>query len=205
MSAQAAVDLDGFFKAVGLALEIHRKQSRIPNDLQPIYTESFPKERLLKTDDPFDVITFSVGASGMADGSNSGTGKQIPRTIISDVDLGGYKVAKLQWQEQAHVVFEIWSRSNTSANALVTWFHRFMMRYGYQVKFYRPRGIDLFRFIGRMKDERESKEDQELYVRRLVYEIRLNYVDAFLDKTLESVDVNLSAGGEVESVTISAQ
>jgi hypothetical protein len=193
-SSLPAVDIGGFFKAVDEALNLHLGSSKWPEGTKPVLVHSFPKERITKPDDPFDVITFSVGGSEMAATSNDGS--RIPRgptlrdKVVSKTKYG-YDNVTVAWKEEVAVIFNIWSRSNRRADDMVNWFHRFMMKYGAVYKFFMARGVDRFQFVRRGRDEVENVEGQEIYKRSLVYMIRIEYVDVLEEKLLETVTLNV--------------
>lgn len=193
-STLPAVDISGFFQAVQDALNLYLKTVKWPVGTEPVFIHTFPQQRLALPDKPFDVITFSVGGSEMATTSNDGG--RVPlapqvREIVDSTSLAGYKDRSIAWKEEVAVVFTIWSKTNAFADAIVTWFHRFMMIFAFGYGFFMARGVDRFFFLKRGKDEVEEVENQELYKRTLVYRIRIEYVLPVTElKTLESVTIS---------------
>src|SRR3954471_8667380 len=109
-SSQPAVDIDGFFSSVDDALKLHLKQAHWPEGTSPTYVHQFPKERVAKADDPFDVISFHVGGALMAPSSNDG--QRVPvapslREVKPNPGQLGYNTPSIAWKEMVEVVFEI--------------------------------------------------------------------------------------------------
>ncbi len=204
-SSLPAVDIQGFFKAVEDALKLHLASSKWPEGTKPTFVHSFPKARLIQPDDPFDVITFSVGGSEMAATSNDGSriprGPQIRDKVARKVKYG-YDNVTMAWKEEVAVVFNIWSKSNRRADDMVNWFHRFMMKYGAIYKFFMARGVDRFQFVKRGRDEVENAEGQEVYKRSLVYMIRIEYVDVLEEKLLETINLNVGIALQTDTIEL---
>lgn len=201
-STRPAADIDGFFTAVNEALKLHLKTVAWPTGTYPTLIHAFPRERLAKVDDPFDVITFSVLSAEMAPTSNDGS--RVPRgPIILDgktQEYMGYNTATLMWWEEATVQFHVWSRSNKRADDMTTWFHRFLMSYAHAYQFFRARGVEQFRFVGRGRDEAEVQAQQELYHRTLTYKFRIQYLQTLLDRQLESVTISLAVDRQTDTI-----
>jgi len=206
-SSEAAVDIQGFFQTVGEALGVHIKTAGAPDGIAPEYVHSFPKKRLSEPGKPFDVITHHVLDGGMSATSNDGS--RIPREPATrertpHPEKAGYNLCIQAWWEDATVVFTIWSNSNENADELAVWFHKFLMRYAYFYGFFKARGIQQFRFVQRLEDSNEDREGQELYVRRLAYSFRLEYLDTFEERQLTDLTVNVTAGRDTETRELSA-
>lgn len=204
-SSKAAVDINGFFEIVGQALADHLKTEGAPAGTAPLYTETFPKARLTKADTPFDAILWSVDSAAMAPTSNDGaTVPRAPslREIYRKEDEAGYNQVVKAWWETYTVQFEIWSKSNPYANILAVWFHRFLIRYAYAYEFFSAFGIQQFRFVARKSDAVETRENQELYVRRLQYSFRLELLDSFKERQLTDLTLNIGVNRDKEVQTI---
>ena len=145
-SSKPAADINGFFQIVGQALAEFIKTEGAPEGTVPVYVETFPKERLSEPDTAFDVILFHVVSGEMAPTSNDGA--TVPRSpMLRNVtripSQAGYNLAQYGWWENYTVEFEVWSKSNSVANSLAVWFHRFLIRYAYYYKFFeasQPKG-----------------------------------------------------------------
>lgn len=186
-----AVDIPGFFDAVEQALQLHIKTEGGPEGLNPVFVHEFPKERLAKPDQTFDVITFKVASSEMAPTLNDGSKPRAPvqRQVKRDSRLGGYNEVYVAWTELVNAEFSIWSKSSLSADIITAWFHDFMMRYAFVYHFFQARGIQLFRFVKRWDDDVDQSFGQELYRRRIQYEFKLETVLKFEQKQLTDVDL----------------
>lgn len=189
-SSLPAVDVDGFFKAVEEALQLQIKTTPPPDGAHPFYVHSFPKERLGKTGEPFDGITWRVVSSGMAPTDNAGS--RIPRKPIlkvekADPKLGGYNQLTEMWWELATGEFTIWSKSSSTRSSLLTWFHKFLMCYANVLLFFEGRGVDKFQFVGRGEDGFETHEEQEVHFGTLTYQFRVQYLDTFTQRRLDSI------------------
>lgn len=200
-SSQKAADIDGFFKLVDQALDLHIKTTGAPEGAVPVYVHSFPKERVGQKDQPFDVITHHVMEGGMAATSNDGS--RVPRgPVLRDrrahPEKDGYNLCVNGWWEDAAVVFTVWSRNSEVADRMTVWFHKFIMRYANFYDFFKARGVQQFRFVKRLEDGVEDREGQELHHRRLVYSFRIEYLDTFEERQLTSVSVNVKGCDPVE-------
>ncbi len=191
-SSLTAVDVDGFFAIVGeiLDMQLQVQGGEAPDGAVPFYVHSFPKERLAKEGQPFDGITWKVLNSTMAPMDNAGS--RIPRKPVSiqggkDSKMGGYNLLTQMWQELATVEFTIWSKSSDTRSRLLVWFHKVLMRYVNVLQFLDGRGITMFQFIGRGEDQFESREQQEVHYGTLTYQFRVQYLDTFSQKQLETI------------------
>jgi hypothetical protein len=206
-STRSASTIPGFFDSVNAGLQLFMKTEGglPPAGTTPTFVHAFPKERLAKPDDPFDVITFRVLESTMAPTDN--TGSRVPRApslrqIKPHSQLDNYNLRVLGWWELVKVEFSLWSKSSARADSLTNWFHLYMMKYAFGYQYFRARGVDYFRFVGRADDDVDFSTDQEVYRRRLIYEIRLETLDAFEEKTLESVDVNIRGERSTDTLVL---
>lgn len=193
-SPQPAVTINGFFEIVKQALDLYIKTEGQPDNINPVLVEEFPRERVTKQDDTFDIITFRVKSSTMAASTNSEMIPKRPslRESKPHPELGPQHMLNTYgWWEMVQPEFTIWSRSNINANVMTEWFHIFLIKYAYFTKFFNGRGIDNFVFVERIDEEIDHNEGQELYKRRLVYEFRLNRLETTDSRVLTNVGVNI--------------
>lgn len=194
-STQPAADIQGFFKIVGEALNLHIKTEGPPDGNVPVYVEDFPKERLDKPDDPFYVITFAVDGCEMSSTSNDADRRpRLPviRNEIQHPSLEGYNLVTFGWWEDAVVIFTIWGRTNGNANNLGIWFHKFMMKYAGMFKFFDARGVQQFRFVKRLQDATTQQEGQEIYSRSFAYSIRVEYLDTAIRRQITNISPSVN-------------
>jgi hypothetical protein len=204
-SSKPAADINGFFQIVGQALVEFIKTEGAPEGTVPVYVETFPKERLSEPDTAFDVILFHVVSGEMAPTSNDGA--TVPRSpMLRNVaripSQAGYNLAQYGWWENYTVEFEVWSKSNSVANSLAVWFHRFLIRYAYYYKFFEAFGVQQFKFAGRQEDKSDEKENQELQIRRLRYSFRLEFLDTFTERQLTDLTLNFTIKRDVQTVEL---
>ena len=205
-SSKPAVDINGFFQIVGQALTNYVTTEGLPQGVTPFYVEDFPKERLSQPDTPFDGFTFHVVDGEMATTSNLGNAPRQPTLRETRVmnELTGYNEVTLGWWENYTVIFETWSKSNGTANDLCMWFHRFLIRYAYFYKVFEAYGVKQLRFLKRLEDTVELKENQELYKRQYAYTFRLEYLDTFVERQLTDLTVNVSIGRNIQTIEVPA-
>jgi len=192
-SSLRAVDVDGFFRVVAEALALEMSISEVPDGAHPVFVHTFPKERLAKEGQPFDVITWKVLSSGMAPTDNAGS--RIPRKPMNipggpDPNASGYNMLTQMWWELATAEFTIWSKSSDTCSILLTWFHKLLMRYANVLKFFEARGVDKFQYVGRGEDGFETREEQEVHYGTLTYQFRVQYLDTFSERQLELLAVH---------------
>jgi hypothetical protein len=204
-STLKAIDVDCFFDSVGeiLQLQLEVQGGEAPDGAVPFYVHSFPKERLARTGDPFDGITWGVLSSTMASMDNAGgriSRKPMEIEVKPDPNRSGYNSVTQIWLETSTVEFTIWSKSSDTRSKLLTWFHKVLMRYANVLQFFDGRGIYQFQFVGRGADTFETREQQEVHFGTLTYQFRVQYVDSYLEKQLTS----LTATAQVESGDISS-
>lgn len=203
MSSKNAVDINGFFEVVGKAFNEYIKTEGAPDNISPEYVEWFPQERIGKPDTPFEVITFSVLEASLSPVLNDGRVNRNPSGRPPSVDKTkeGYNRINYGWWEDYTVQFEIWSKSNPTANKLAVWFHKFLIKYNFFYKFFPAYGIQHFKFEKRLADEVEVKEDQEIYKRRLCYSFRLEMLDTFINKQMTDITLEISTRNKGEIQT----
>ena len=204
-SSKPAADINGFFQIVGQALAEFIKTEGAPEGTVPVYVETFPKERLSEPDTAFDVILFHVVTGEMAPTSNDGA--TVPRSpmlrnVTKIPTQAGYNLAQYGWWENYTVEFEVWSKTNSVANSLAVWFHRFLIRYAYYYKFFEAFGVQQFKFAGRQEDKSDTKENQELQIRPLRYSFRLEFLDTFTERQLTDLTLNFKIKRDVQTVEL---
>ncbi len=203
-SSQPAVDIPGFFDAVEQALALYIKTEGTPDNTSPTMVHEFPKERLAKPDDKFDIITFKVASSEMAPTMNDGSKPRSPvqRDVKPHPKLAGYNLQISGWWELVNAEFSVWSKSSRNADLVTAWFHTFMVKYAFLYKYFMSRGVQHFRFAKRADDDVVESFGQELYRRRLTYEFRLETLFGIEQKRLTDVDVNYGIDKQVDSIEI---
>lgn len=191
-SSLPAVDIPGFFDAVEEAMSLYLKTEGKPDNTTPTLVHEFPKERLLKPDDSFDVITFKVASAEMAPTLNDGSKPRNPshRESKNHPVLGGFNLETWGWWELVQAEFSIWSKSSRNADLITAWFHGFIVKYAFIYKFFLARGVQHFRFVKRWDDDVDQSFGQELYKRRITYEFRLETLFEYEKKQLTDVDIN---------------
>lgn len=205
-SSQPAVDIPGFFDLVEEALTLYVKTEGPPDQTRPILVHEFPKERIAKPDDKFDVITFKVALSEMAATMNDGSKPRSPRLRESKPHpkLAGYNITIGGWWELVQAEFTVWSKSSRNADLVADWFHKFMMKYAFLYKLFLSRGVQNFRFVKRADDDVDQSFGQELYKRRLTYEFRLETLIGAEQKQLTDVDVNYGVENNTDTITLTS-
>lgn len=203
-SSLPAVSIPGFFDAVEQALAVHIKTEGTPDSTRPTVVHEFPKERIAKTDDKFDIITFKVANAVMAPTMNNGASPRSPRLreVRQHPKLAGYNLAVEGWVELVQVEFCIWSKSSRNADLVADWFHTFIRKYAFIYKFFMARGVQNFRFVKRADDDIDHSFGQEVYRRRLTYEFRLETLFGFEEKQLTDLDINYGVSGPNDSITL---
>lgn len=198
-SSEPVCDIQGFFKLVEQAFNEFCTTQQVPPGSEPVFTHSFPSERLTARnqgagpDQSFDVITHHVFSSGMAALDNAGT-----RIPFAPMQMGqipspvndGYNQITYGWTESTQVVFTIWSKSNEVADDLANWFHKFLMKYAHMYKYFQSRGVQHLKYEGRLEDDTQTRESQELQRRRLVYSARLQYLDTYEVPVLREIEIH---------------
>lgn len=207
-SSQPAVDIPGFFDAVEQALALHIKTDGTPDGTKPTLVHEFPKERLAKPDDKFDIITFKVASSEMAPTMKDGSKPRSPvqRESKPHPTLKGYNIQINAWWELVQAEFSVWSKSSRNADSIAAWFHDFMVKYAFIHKFFTSRGVQVFRFVKRADDDVDHSFGQELYRRRLTYEFRLETLFGIEQKLLTDIDVTYGTGsGQIDKIEMKSQ
>lgn len=199
-----AVDIPGFFDLVEQAMAVYIKTEGQPDQTKPTLVHDFPKERLAKPDDMFDIITFKVSEARMAPTLNDGSAPRGPRTrqVKTHPTLAGFNLQIDGWWELVQAEFCVWSKSSRNADLVADWFHKFMMKYAFQYKFFYSRGVNNFRFVRRADDDVDHSFGQELYRRRLTYEVRLESLLAVEQKVLTDLDINYGVSGPDQEINL---
>ena len=192
-STYPAVNVEGFFRAVGLAQTDYLDRFKIDPDSRPLYTEEWPKERLALVGQPFDFIGFHVVRSQRSSTSND---SYIPANGIRLVEqqrdpaVADYIQEDYMWTEEAIVQFTIFSQSNTRASAVMSWFVALLLFYHHQ-KWFQAYGVNYMVFQGRLEDTLEKSQNQDLYTRRVQFRVRVQNIFNLEAKTLETFTFNL--------------
>jgi hypothetical protein len=203
-SSQPMVDIPGFFDLCQKALDLYLKVADPPDQTKPLLVHEFPKERLMKEDDKFDVITYKVASGTMAPTMNDGSTPRTPklRETKPHPKLTNYNVEIYGHTELIQAEFIIWSKSSRNAHLIAEWFHAFMMRTAYVLKLFLSRGVQNFRFIGRKDDDVDQSFGQELYKNRLTYEFRIERLFAGEQRQLTDLDLNYGVNGPTDSINL---
>ena len=202
-----AVDIGGFFHMLQGALALYIQTEGQPENTNPEFIEEFPRERLTKQDETFDIITFRVKSAVPASNTNSGGAPKRPalRESKPSPTLGpDYKEQVYGWWETVRPEFTIWSRNNANANDMTEWFHIFLMKYAFINKYFAGRGIENFVFIERADEDVDHNEGQEIYKRRLTYEFRLNRMLTTQSRSLTNVSVTYGIGNQVDQIELTS-
>ena len=204
-SPQPAVDINGFFKLVGEALALCIETEGPPPNGAPIYVQEYAQEKLAAEDQTNDIVVFRVVSGKMASNLNGGGNPKRPslREAKTHPEKGtGYQIEIYGWYEQHVVEFTLMSRSNINGNILAEWFHMFLMKYAFALRYFLGRGVDNFEFVERNDDPVDHKEGQEVYVRRLSYQFRLNRLYATESRRLTDIDLTSGIGSEIDNVKL---
>ena len=191
-----SVDWDGFFAAVGEAFNLSLVSQGPPGQSAPIFVGEYPKDNLGNFTTKFDVILFSNNGCELA--STSPKQDRIPkgptlRETKPHPTKARYSLATFGWWEMMDAQFQIYSLSRDRANALTTWFHLMMMQY-IGLGFFRDRGVNYIKFKTRGQEEFSRAFGQELYIRKLNYDVRLELLKNFETKNVESLQIQPEQG-----------
>lgn len=204
-SSQPAADYEGFFAAVGEVIQLQQQSQAVPSEWGLKYVEEYPKSREGNGfDHSFDIVLYRVISSRMAEMSRGVTPKGLFR-LESRPAPGKARFHQVieGWFEDTVVEFQVLSKSNQTANQVAIWLHRCLMEYAHKMKFFYARGVQNFRFVGRLEDEVVKDFGQDLYRRRLQYSFRLIFLLNYEAKDLESIHLelrSLSASGQASPV-----
>jgi hypothetical protein len=204
-SSQPAADHEGFFAAVGEVIGLQQQSQAVPSQWNLKYVAEYPKSREgAGFDQPFDIVLHRVISSRMADGA----GGRVPKGLSRFDERPAPNKARYHqiiegWLEDTVVEFQVLSKSNQTANQVAVWLHRCLMEYAYRMKFFLARGVQNFRFVGRLEDDVTKEFGQDLYRRRLQYSFRIIFLLNYEAKDLESIHLelrSLAASGEASPV-----
>jgi hypothetical protein len=207
-SSKPAVNVEGFFRAVGDAQKDYLDRFQINEAERPLYTEEWPKERLAEVGKPFDFIGFHVVRSQRASNSNTeyrpANGLTLVETQPSEKEAG-YLEENFMWTEEAVVQFTIFSQSNARATDVMQWFVALVLYYAH-TKFFFARGVNYLVYQGRLEDTIEKTQNQDLYTRRVQFRIKVQNIFNLEAKTLEtfSFNIGLKGGSSTTSISIPA-
>jgi len=201
-----SVDWDSFFAAVNDAFNLQVESSGPPGQKAPVFVADYPKDTLGNPVQGLDVILFEVVSSKMAGTDPSGK-RRIPkgptwRETIPHPTKERYSLVTIGWWELMTARFTIYSDSHDRANKLASWFHQMMMRYTFELSFFRARGVQYMIFLERGRDTFSRVFGQELHSRTFDYGVRLELLHSFESKDLESVVICLP---EQEEFTVEEQ
>ena len=191
-----AVDWDTFFDAVGDAFRLHLESAGPPGHKEPILVSEFPKTNEGNFDTSFDVILFHMVRSERAAMDPSGRNR-IPkgptrREVKPHPCKARYSLVTIGWWELMTTRFSVHSLSRDRADQVTSWFHRMMMRYTFDLSFFKARGVHYMTFDHRGEDEFTREYGQEIYVRTLDYNVRLELLQSFEVKDIESFDIQIA-------------
>lgn len=197
-TALPAVDYDTFFNAVNDAFVLNLQSIGPPGQKAPVLVAEVPKDNEGNFDTSFDVIVFKIMKSEMAatDPSNKRRFPKgpTPRETKPHPTKARYSLTTVGWWEMMTVRFIVYSLARDRADEITKWFHFMMMRYSAYLGFFRDRGVQYFHFAGRGEDEFSRQWGQELYIRTLDYNVRLELLQSFEVKDLESINIQLPEG-----------
>jgi hypothetical protein len=198
-----SVDWDTFFDAVELAFNLHVKSAGPPGQKAPIFVAEYPKKNEGNFDTSFDVILYKVVGSERAATDN--TGRRVPkgptlRERKPHPTKARYSLVTIGWWEMMTARFLIYSLSRDRADEITSWFHRMMMRYTSDLSFFRARGVQYMTFDKRGEDQFSKEYGQELYVRTLDYQVRLELLNTFEAKDIEAVNIQMDQTAEINVV-----
>jgi hypothetical protein len=206
-SSLPAVDIDGFFRAVGEAFTTELNLANVAEANRPLFLEEWPKERLAKPGIPFDFFGYHVVLSRRASTSNQGYRAAKGLTLIEQKPSrtnAGYTSFTFGWLEEAVVQFTVFAQSNRRATDLMKWFQALVTKYHTIYDYFKARGVNYFVFHQRLEDGIEKAENQDLYTRRLQYVVRVQNLLTLEAKSLESLQLNvgLRKDGEIDTITL---
>jgi hypothetical protein len=201
-----SVDWDTYFDAVQQAFVLHLESAGPPGQKAPVLVADVPKTNEGNFDTSFDVITFKIVQSVRAATDPSGK-RRFPkgpniREVKPHPTKARYSLVTFGWWEQVDVRFTIFALSRDRADEITKWFHYMMMSYCFFLDFFRARGVQDMRFLKRGEDDFSKMYGQELYVRTLDYSVRLELLQSFERKGLESIEI---IADETPEITLQEQ
>jgi hypothetical protein len=190
-----AVDWGTFFDAVNTAMDLHLQTYGPPGQKAPTLVSEVPKTNEGNFDTSFDVILYKIMESKRAASDPSGR-RRIPkgptvREVKPHPTKARYHIVTVGWWELMKARFTIYALSADRASEVTEWFHRMMMRYTFDLSFFKARGVQYMTFDGRGEDEFSRLFGQELYIRNLDYNVRLELLESFEVKDIESLNIKI--------------
>jgi len=191
-----AVDWDTFFDAVAEAMKLHIASTGPPGQRAPTLVAEYPKDNEGNPTTPFDLIIYGIQKSVRA--ATDPKQQRIPkgptlRERRPHPTKKGYSLITIAWWEMMTVRFVCYGLSSTRADEITKWFHKMMMRYIFDLSFFRVRGVQYMTFEERGPCEFSREYGQEVHFRHLDYNVRLELIETFECKNLESI--NVTVGG----------
>lgn len=196
-----SVDWDTFFNAVEDAFNLHLESYGPPGQKKPVFVAEYPKINEGNFDNSFDVILFKIVGSEKAatdPGGRRFPKGPTPREKKPHPTKARYSLVTFGWWEMMTARFVIYGLSRDRADEITSWFHRMMMRYAFDLSFFRARGVQYMTFDKRGEDLLSKEYGQELYVRTLDYKVRLELLSTFEIKDIEAVNIQLDETAEIE-------
>lgn len=205
-----SVDWSTFFKAVNDCFNLHLQTYGPPGEKKPIFTADYPKENNGNFTTGFDVISYSILQSVRAatDPSNK---RRVPkgptlRESRPHPTKERYSLVTFGWWEMMVPRFTITSLSRDRADEVTMWFHKMMMRYIFDLSFFKNHGVQYMTFKERGPDTFSKAYGQELYSRTLDYNVRLELLVPYEVKDLESINIQIGDDGpDVTNIDLDEQ
>jgi hypothetical protein len=199
---QPTVDLRGFFKLVEQYMYLWIKAKGPPPDgSKPKYVEDWPREKMFTAgaDGEFDIITWHVRSSKVTRVSKQIEGPPIGyqvREVLKNPLAQNYNTTVFGQYRDYEVVFDIWTKGNSTANQLAIWFDQFICYFGMvQEPGFNAHGIQKFQFVERLEDTVDRTGNQEIYIRQLVYSFRLDSLLGFDSRIITSITLDIESPG----------
>lgn len=187
-----AVDWNTFFDAVGSVFKLHLESSGPPGQHAPVLVAEFPKTNEGHFDTSFDVVLFHIVSSERAAMAQNRIPKgPTRREIRPHPEKARYSLLTIGWWELMKVRFTIHSLSRDRADQVTSWFHRMMMRYTFDLSFFKARGVHYMTFDKRGEDVLSREFGQEVYIRTLDYNVRLELLQSFEIKDIEAINIQM--------------
>lgn len=201
-STLPAVDYETFFDIVHKAFQLYLDEEQVPVETRPLLVREYPKDRTGQFDHRHEVIVYQVFSAVPAGTDPTGRGR-VPLSPVLREDKPhpekkNYRLMTYGWWENVIVEFVVYSKTPLEASRLTTTFHRFMMRYGHFLKYFKAHGVDLFQHISRSDDRTTKDFGQELSSRSLKYQVRLNFQEVYEAKSLEVIQITMNDHEPIE-------
>ena len=189
-SPAPSMDIDGFFRLVGSALE--RQQQIDGARVKIFYSEDFPEK-----DDDLDgeAIIFSLLNRKPGTFEQQKTGLSMAETNLrhrgkiyqesfEDPDYVGSRIYSYSQLFDNHVKFEIYARTNKIANMRANWFEGFIDDWTW---FFRANGIKAVNYDCRQSDIGKALDNRKFVKRPMSYFVRTEKVTYIREHTLRSL------------------